>query len=78
MNTISPAQIQTFENGGALRGWQRPVDQKTGFEITEEFERFNQKYDMFNRAVWDDEVRSERSRRFFESYFTDLAKFRKS
>ncbi len=56
---------------------QKPVDAQTGFEVTAEFQRFNQKYDMFNRAVWDDEVRSERSRRFFESYFTDLAQFRK-
>ena len=45
--------------------------------MTEEFERFNQKYDMFNRAVWDENVRSDRSRRFFESYFTDLAQFRR-
>ena len=55
----------------------KPVDAKAGFEVTADFERFNQKYDMFNRAVWDDEVRSERSRRLFESYFTDLAEFRK-
>ncbi len=56
---------------------QKPVDAKTGFEVSDEFQRFNQKYDMFNRAVWDDTVRSERSRKFFESYFTDLAEFRK-
>ena len=56
---------------------QKPVDAKTGFEVTADFERFNQKYDMFNRAVWDDEVRSERAQKFFESYFTDLAQFRK-
>ncbi len=55
----------------------KPIDAKTGIEVTAEFERFNQKYDMFNRAVWDDEVRSDRSRKFFESYFTDLADFRK-
>ena len=55
----------------------KPIDARTGFEITADFERFNQKYDMFNRAVWDDDVRSERSRKFFESYFTDLAQFRK-
>ena len=30
-----------------------------------------------NRAVWDEGVRSERSKKFFESYFTDLAQFRK-
>ena len=59
------------------RAASKPVDAMTGFEVTEEFERFNQKYDMFNRAVWDENVRSDRSRRFFESYFTDLAQFRK-
>ena len=53
------------------------IDAATGFEISAEFQRFNQKYDMFNRAIWDEEIRSERSRRFFESYFTDLAQFRK-
>ena len=55
----------------------KPIDALTGFEITADFERFNQKYDMFNRAVWDETVRSDRSRKFFESYFTDLAQFRK-
>lgn len=56
---------------------QKPIDQKTGFEVNDDFERFNQKYDMFNRAAWDDEVRSDRVQKFFESYFTDLAEFRK-
>lgn len=56
---------------------QKPIDAETGFEVSEEFQRFNQKYDVFNRSIWDDEVRSERVRKFFESYFTDLAQFRK-
>jgi reductive dehalogenase len=56
---------------------QKPIDQKTGFHITDDFQRFNQKYDVFNRSVWDDGVRSDRVRKFFESYHTDLAKFRK-
>lgn len=55
----------------------RPIDQKTGFEVSEAFRRFNQKYDQFNRAVWDDEVRSPRVMAFFASYHTDHAKFRK-
>ena len=55
----------------------KPVDAKTGFEVSGDFKRFNQKYDMFNRSIWDDEVRSDRARRFYESYFTDLAQFRK-
>ncbi len=56
---------------------QKPLDALAGFEVSDAFARFNQKYDIFNRAIWDDEVRSERARRFFESYFTDLAQFRK-
>ena len=56
---------------------QRPIDRQTGFEITDTFTRFNQKNDMFNRSVWDETVYSERVRHFFESYFTDLAQFRK-
>ena len=60
-----------------LRAASKPLDAQTGFEVTEDFERFNQKYDMFNRAVWDEDVRSDRARKFFESYFTDLAQFRK-
>ena len=77
MNMISPSQIPNVDSQHNVADWKKPVDRITGFEVTEEFERFNQKYDMFNRAVWDDEVRSERSQRFFESYFTDLAQFRK-
>ena len=77
MNMISPSQIPNVDSQHNVADWKKPVDRVTGFEVTEEFERFNQKYDMFNRAVWDDEVRSERSQRFFESYFTDLAQFRK-
>jgi reductive dehalogenase len=54
----------------------RPIDRETGFEVDENFRRFNQKNDQFNRSVWDDEVHSDRVRRFFESYFTDRTTFR--
>ena len=55
----------------------KPIDDKTGIQVSERFRRFNQKNDMFNRSVWDDSVRSDRVRAFFESYYTDLAQFRK-
>jgi hypothetical protein len=54
----------------------KPVDTWTGFEVDESFERFRQKLDIFNRAAWDGEVGTQKVRRFFESYFTDLADFR--
>ncbi len=72
---ISPARETTYPSASCA--CRKPVDALTGFEVTADFERFNQKYDMFNRAVWDDEVRSQRANKFFESYFTDLAEFRK-
>ena len=36
-----------------------------------------QKYDVFNRSVWDESVHSDKAVRFYESYFTDMATFRK-
>lgn len=77
MTAPAPTQTKTRPCGCENCTCRKPIDQKTGFEISDEFERFNQKYDMFNRSVWDDEVRSDRVRKFFESYFTDLAQFRK-
>ena len=74
---IAPDSIEVITPADNGAGWGRAIDARAGFEINADFERFNQKYDMFNRAVWDETVRSDRSRRFFESYFTDLAEFRK-
>ena len=46
-------------------------DAEAGFEITPEFERFNQMNDMFTRAFWDDSVKSEATDGFFASYRMD-------
>jgi len=50
--------------------WRRFADddRAAGFVITDDFERFNQRDDMFNRAFWDPHVQSEHSRDFFNSY----------
>ncbi len=58
------------------RGNWKPIDDLTGFEINERFQRLSQKLDVFNRAAWDDSVRSEKVIQFFRSYFTDLAEFK--
>ena len=46
----------------------RESDVAAGFEITEDFERFNQMNDMFTRAFWDDRVKSADTDAFFASY----------
>lgn len=43
-------------------------DEEAGIETSEDFQRFSQKNDMFQRAFWDPEVTSDQTRGFFESY----------
>ena len=44
---LSPIPIREKSCNGANCNCRKAVDAKTGFEVTAEFERFNQKYDMF-------------------------------
>jgi hypothetical protein len=45
----------------------REGDAAAGIEITEEFERFTQRNDVFTRAFWDDTVRTKQTDGFFAS-----------
>lgn len=56
----------------------RVSDEETGFEITPGFERFNQKDDMFRRSWWDERIRSEKSRLFYDTYREPLKTCRKA
>lgn len=46
----------------------RESDAAAGIEITDEFERFTQRNDVFTRAFWDDTVRTKQTDGFFASY----------
>ena len=52
---------------------QRQNDNLAGIEVTEEFERFSQKNDIFSRAFWDDRIRTKQSDAFFASYRMEAA-----
>jgi reductive dehalogenase len=54
----------------------RSIDESTGIQVLPNFERFRQKDDVFNRASWDDTVRSAKAAQFFRAYSTDEAEFR--
>jgi epoxyqueuosine reductase len=43
-------------------------DKAAGIEITEDFEPFVQRNDVFSRAFWDDNVSSKKTLEFFKSY----------
>lgn len=49
-----------------------------GAEITHDFERFNQKDDVFRRSWWDERIRSDKAKLFYETYREPLKTFRKA
>ncbi len=51
----------------------RDDDAAAGIDVTDEFERFSQRNDVFSRAMWDDTVRSEKTDGFFASYRMEAA-----
>ncbi|MGI9389867.1 MAG: 4Fe-4S double cluster binding domain-containing protein [Boseongicola sp.] len=46
----------------------RERDAEAGIEVTDAFERFEQRNDIFTRAFWDERVRTKQSDAFFASY----------
>ncbi len=56
----------------------KPIDDKTGFSVDDNFQPFEQKLDMFCRTQWDEEVASDKSDRFFQGYSMPFARTRSS
>ena len=48
-------------------------ERAAGIHVTEEFERFEQRDDIFSRAFWDPEIRSKQTDAFFASYRIEAA-----
>jgi hypothetical protein len=48
----------------------KDYDETCGFEIEEDFQRFNACNDTFARAQWDERVRSDKAIQWFKSMFT--------
>ena len=47
---------------------QKANDAAAGIDVTDDFERFTQRNDIFTRAMWDDRVKSKHTAKFFASY----------
>tara|TARA_Y100000588_G_C14273942_1_gene933518 strand:- start:235 stop:1398 length:1164 start_codon:yes stop_codon:yes gene_type:complete len=54
------------------------IDKKTGFDVNEDFYRFEQRYDVFCRSDWDPEVKSKKASEFFAGYHMPNARGRKA
>ena len=67
----------TLENQPSSEGAYREIgelrhagDESCGFEILEDFERFNQANDIYTRGQWDPRIRSEKVINWFKGMFT--------
>jgi hypothetical protein len=55
-----------------------PTDAAAGFEVLPNFQRFNQKDDLFRRSWWDERIRSAKSQLFYATYREPLKSWRKA
>jgi len=56
----------------------KPIDDKTGFDISEEFERFDQRNEIYCRSEWDPEIKSNKAAAFFRGHYMPHARARKA
>jgi len=52
---------------------QRDGDAEAGIHVSDDFQPFTQRNDVFSRAFWDDTIRSKRTDSFFNSYRMEAA-----
>jgi epoxyqueuosine reductase len=57
---------------------QRPIDARTGFEVQADFERFDQRDEIYCRSEWDADVRTAKAIDFFRGYFMPNARARRT
>ena len=56
----------------------KPIDALTGVQLTEDFARFDQKFEIYCRSLWDDKISSEKAQNFFDGYYMPHAKARRT
>ena len=56
----------------------KPIDEKTGFDISEEFSRFDQRNEIYCRSEWDEEIKSKNATAFFSGHYMPNARARKA
>ena len=46
----------------------KSIDEQTGFDINDDFERFDQRNEIYCRSEWDPEIKSKNARDFFAGH----------
>ena len=56
----------------------RAIDDLTGFQVGPDFQRFEQRDEIYCRAEWDKEIGTKKALDFFKGYFMPNARARKA
>jgi len=56
----------------------KDIDRLTGFQVQDDFSRFNQRDEIYCRSEWDDSVATDKAAKFFSGYFMPNARSRKT
>jgi reductive dehalogenase len=56
----------------------KPIDNHTGFDINDDFERFDQRNEIYCRSEWDPEIKSKNATAFFSGHYMPNARARKA
>lgn len=56
----------------------KPIDELTGFEVLENFRKFDQRDEIYCRSQWDPEIKSEKAAAFFRGYSMPEARSRRT
>ena len=54
------------------------IDNLTGFQVLDSFEKFDQRDDIFCRSQWDPKIKSDKASAFFNGYFMPNARSRQT
>ena len=57
---------------------QKPIDAETGFDVSVEFSRFDQRNEIYCRSEWDPEIKSQPASDFFRGHYMPYARARKA
>jgi reductive dehalogenase len=56
----------------------KPIDSETGFDISDDFFRFDQRNEIYCRSEWDPEIQSKNASDFFQGHYMPYARARKA
>lgn len=56
----------------------KPIDEKTGFDLFDEFSRFDQRNEIYCRSEWDLDIQSRKAAEFFDGHYMPKARARKA